>query len=292
LGARSGTRRICWWREAIRTLHVVTDSSCDIPNALLERYAITLIPMSVDIDGVDYLEGVDITPAEFFEKMARSPDLPKTSQPAPAAFAEAFDALAGKGQVLCVTVSSKLSGTYQSACLATQLSGADVTVFDSLNASLGHGLQVLKACELAAAGRTLDEIVAELTAYRDGLNTLVLLNTLENIVRGGRLSRFQGSVGKVLDIRVLLHNEDGEVVLLEKVHGRRKLMERALQTLRELRPDLSGRDVGITHFSNREDTDTLVRAVIECCHPRGFVINEMGSSMAAYAGEGGIILSF
>jgi DegV family protein with EDD domain len=277
---------------AIHTLNVVTDSSCDLPGALITRYAIGVIPMSVDIDGVDYREGVDITPAEFFEKMARSPELPKTSQPAPAAFAEAFDARAGEGQVLCVTVSSKLSGTYQSACLAAGLSEADVTVFDTLNASLGHGLQVLKACELAAAGRALDEIVAQLTAYRDGLNTLVLLNTLENIVRGGRLSRFQGSIGKVLDIRVLLHNEIGEVVLLEKVHGRRKLIERALQRLRELRPDLSGRDVGITHFHNREDAETLMRAITECCHPRGFVINEMGSSMATYAGEGGIILSF
>jgi DegV family protein with EDD domain len=270
----------------------VTDSSCDVPKELLQRCGVTVIPMSVDIDGADYREGVDLTPTEFFEKMARSADLPKTSQPAPAAFTEAFGSLAGEEQVICITVSSKLSGTYQSACLAAQLSGADVTVFDTLNASLGHGLQVLKACELARAGRSVKEIIAALTEYRDGLNTLVLLNTLENIVRGGRLSRFQGSVGKILDIRVLLHNEDGEVVVLEKVHGRRRLIERAVRRVRELRPDLSGRDVGITHFNNLEDARSLMDAVGECCHPRGFVINQMGSSMATYAGEGGIILSF
>jgi DegV family protein with EDD domain len=270
----------------------VTDSSCDLPNELLARYDIKVVPMRVDIGGAHYLERVDITPGEFFEKMARSPELPKTSQPAPAAFEDAFEALPADDRALCVTVSSKLSGTYQSACVAAELSGARVTVFDTLNASLGHGLQVLKACELAATGRGIGDIVAELTAYRDGLNTLVLLNTLENIVRGGRLSRFQGSVSKVLDIRVLLHNEDGEVVLLEKVHGRRRLIERALERLRRLRPDLSGRDVGITHFNNLEDTRTLQRAVSECCHPRGFVVNEMGTSMATYAGEGGVILSF
>jgi DegV family protein with EDD domain len=224
--------------------------------------------------------------------MAASPELPKTSQPSPAAFQEVFDALGTDGPIICVTVSSKLSGTHQSACIAAQLSGADVTVFDTLNASLGHGLQVLKACELLDAGCSVAEIVEALTVYRDGTNTLVLLNTLENIVRGGRLSRFQGSVSKVLDIRALLHNEEGSVVMLEKVHGHQRLLERALARMQGMRPDLSGRLVGITHFNNIEDVEALRAAVTQCRHPRGFVINEMGTSMATYAGEGGIILSF
>ena len=271
---------------------IVTDSSCDLPKDLLERWDIAVVPMAVEIDGVDYIEGVDITPGEFFGKMARSAQLPKTSQPSPAAFEETFEALTTDGPILCLTVSSKLSGTFQSAGLAAGLSGADVTVFDTLNASIGHGLQVLKACELVAAGRSMCEVVAELTAYRDSLNTLVLLNTLENIVKGGRLSRFQGSVSKVLDIRVLLHNEAGEVVLLEKVRGRRKLMERAVARMRDLRPDLSDREVGITHCDNREDMESLRASITACCHPRGFVVNEMGAAMATYAGGGGIIVSF
>ncbi len=271
---------------------IVTDSSCDLPKGLLERWGVAVVPMAVEIDGVDYLEGVDITPAEFLAKMSHSAQLPKTSQPSPAAFEETFEALGADGPILCLTVSSKLSGTYQTAGLAAALSGADVTVFDTLSASIGHGLQVLTACELAAAGRPVPEIVAELTAYRDSLNTLVLLNTLENIVRGGRLSRFQGSVSKVLDIRVLLHNDEGEVVLLEKVHGRRRLMERAMARMRDLRPDLSDREVGITHCGNLEDVEALRASITECCHPRGLVVNEMGAAMATYAGEGGIIVSF
>lgn len=273
-------------------IHIVTDSSCDLPRELIERHGITVIPMSVDIGGAEFREGVDITPGQFYAKMASSPDLPKTSQPPPAAFEEAFEALAADGPVLCIDVSSKLSGTYQSACLAADLSGADVTVFDTLNASLGHGLQVLKACELAEAGHTVPEIVAALATYRDEMNTLVLLNTLENIVKGGRLSRFQGSVGKVLDIRVLLNADEGEVVLLEKVHGHRRLLERALVRLQELHPDLSDRDVGITHFNNLADAESLRDSIAECCHPRAFIINEMGTSMATYAGEGGLIVSF
>lgn len=273
-------------------LQVVTDSSCDLPEELIERCGISVVPLEVDIDGDVFREGVDITPHEFYEKMAHSTELPKTSQPSPAVFAEAFRALSARGPVICITISSKLSGTYQSACLGRDLSGADVTVFDSLTGSLGLGLQVLRVCELAKAGRTPSEAVAALTKYRDEMTTLILLNTLENIVRGGRLSRFQGSVSKILDIRVLLRDQEGEVVLLEKVHGRKKLMDRAVQTMCGLWPDMSDRDVGITHFNNPADAEALRQALLERCHPRDVVVNDMGSTMATYAGEGGMIVSF
>jgi DegV family protein with EDD domain len=273
-------------------LQVVTDSSCDLPKGLVERCGVTVVPLEVDIDGEVLREGADITPQEFHERMARSAELPKTSQPSPAAFAEAFAACAARGPVLCVTLSSKLSGTHQSACLGRDLSGADVTVFDSLTTSLGLGLQVLKACELAEAGRTPAETVAALEPYRDGMTTLVLLNTLENIVKGGRLSTFQGGVSKVLDIRVLLRDRDGEVVVLEKVHGRKKLIDRAVQTACGLCPDMSDRDVGITHVDNHADAEALRQALSERCHPRGFIVNDMGASLATYAGAGGIIVAF
>ena len=277
---------------AIRTLHVVTDSSCDLPKELLEAHGITVVPLEVDVDGQIFREGVDLTPQVYWAKLAQAAELPKTSQPSPAAWADTFDALTVTGPVLCITVSSKLSGTYQSACLARDLTHADVTLFDSLTASLGLGLQVLRACELAEAGRTAAEVVAELTPYRDEMLTLVLLNTLENIVRGGRLNSFQGSLSKILDIRALLSSKDGEVVLLERVHGHRRLLERAVERACDRWPDMSGRDVGITHFDNLADAEALKKALTERCHPRDFIINPMGSSMATYAGAGGMIVSF
>ena len=279
-------------KGAIHTLQVVTDSSCDMPKELLERYGISVVALEVDIDGEVFREGVDLTPREFYKKMARSAELPKTSQPSPAAFAEAFSERSARGPVICITISSGLSGTYQSACLGRDLSGADVTVFDSLTGSLGLGLQVLRACDLAKARRTADEVVAQLTRYRDEMTTLILLNTLENIVKGGRLSKFQGSLSKVLDIRVLLRDREGAVVLLEKVHGHRKLLHRAVQTACGVWPDMSGRDVGITHFNNAVDAEALRQALSEQCHPRDFIVNDMGSTMATYAGEGGMIVSF
>lgn len=276
----------------IPTLQVVSDSTCDVPEELLRECDVVTVSVPIDIDGTEFHEGVDITTPEFYERMARSTALPKTSQPSPAAFAECFREVATKGQVICLTVTSKLSGTYQSAFLGAELSGADVTVFDSLTASVGHGLQVLRACELAKAGRTAAEALVALTEYRNSLTTLVLLDTLENIVKGGRLTKMQWSLSKILDIRVLLRDDDGEIAVLAKVRGTHRLMERALQTIVGIRPDLSDRDVGISHFRNPDGVEALKRALTERSHPRQFIVNDMGPAMATYAGEGGIVVAF
>jgi DegV family protein with EDD domain len=279
-------------KEELFMLQVVTDSSCDLPEELIKKHHIRVVPLTVNIDDNNYLEGVDITPEEFYKKMAQSVKLPKTSQPPPAVFAQTFRELSRWGQVLCLTISSKLSGTYQSACLGRELSGVDVTVFDTLAGSLGHGLQVLKACNLAKAGCLIDEIMTELDRYRKEMKILILLNTLENIVKGGRLSKFQGNLAKILNIKLLLHNVDGEVVLLEKVRGQKKFLNRVIETIQGFCPDLTGRDIGITHFKNPEDVEIIRQILKEKCNPRDFLINSMGPTMATYAGEGGIIISF
>lgn len=273
-------------------LQIVTDSSCDLPKELINKFNIKVVPLTINIDDKIYKEGVDITPEGFYEKMAQSARLPKTSQPPPAAFVEAFREGSNHGQVICLTISSKLSGTYQSACLAQELSGVDVSVFDTLAGSLGHGLQILKACELAKAGCTAREVMAELHKYRDEMKILVLLNTLENIVKGGRLSSFHGSLARILDIRLILHNVDGSVGLLEKVRGKKKFMEHVLKNIKEFCPDMTNRNVGITHFNNPIDAEIIKQNLKEECSPNDIIIHTMGSTMATYAGEGGMIVSF
>lgn len=274
-------------------IHIVTDSCVDLPENVLEEYDIRIVPLMIRVNGKEYTEGVDITPQEFYREMAVSPELPKTSQPAPALFAQVFKELSGAGKVLCLTISSYLSGCFNAANLGKELSGnQNVTVFDTLGASIGQGLQVLKAAELIEAGLPLDTILGHLTRMRDEMKFLILLDTLENIVKGGRLSRFEGSIAKILDIKVILHNVQGQVEILEKVRGHRKFMQRAVGLLGGYCQDFSNRMIGITHVNNLPDAQILAEEIKERYHPKGILINDMGATISTYAGKSGMIVAF
>lgn len=273
-------------------VQIITDSSSDLPEELIKEYDIRVVPLTITIDDHEYAEGVDIKPLEFYREMAKASSLPKTSQPSPASFVQAFNDLAHKGELLCLTISSKLSGTYQSACLGKELTDLKVSIFDTLGGSLGHGLQILRAAELAKQGLSLNEILEKLAIYRDEMNILVLLDTLENIVKGGRLSKFQGSLAKLLDLKILLQGVEGSVEMLEKIRGKKKFYQRVLDIIGERREDFSDRIFGITHVDNMEDAEYLRKEIIARYNPQGVIINYMGATMGTYAGQGGIIISF
>ena len=278
-------------------IQVITDSAADLPAEIVEKHNITVVPLTVYIDGKEYADGIDISTQEFYKKMAGTKELPKTSQPSAASFIKVFQELESKGELLCINISSKLSGTYQTACLARKLSGVNVAVFDSWAATLGQGLQVIKAALLAEKGMSRDHIIQILTEYKKGLTHYVLLDTLENVVKGGRLSKFQGSLAKLLNIKVLLTGVEGAVVILDKIHGRKKafqrIMERMGEKLREAK-DIPTRLFGISHCNNLKDAEMLKSQIIKDFNVKDeqFIINEMGATIATYAGEGGMVISF
>lgn len=274
-------------------LRIVTDSSSDLPKELIEKHRIEVVPLKVLVGGREYTEGVDITPQEFYQKMLASSTLPKTSQPAPASFAQAFSKLSAQGdRILCLTISSKLSGTYQSACTGNDLSGNKAVVFDTLAGSLGHGLQLLKAAKWSAQGCSLEDIVKGLEAFQKEMSILILLDTLENIVKGGRLSKFQGSLAKVLNIKVLLEGVEGAVELKRKVRGRKRFLDYVIKVIGQKQRDFEELTFAITHVDNLEDAEFLKEAILKNYRPKGVIINAMGPTMATYAGKNGMIVSF
>jgi DegV family protein with EDD domain len=276
-----------------KMIRIITDSSADLPKELIEKYDITVVPLTINIDNHDYLEGIDLTPQEFFTKMFSTEELPKTSQPSPATFADAFSKFSLADDLLCLTISSGLSGTYQSACIGKDLSNANVTVFDTLAGSLGHGLQIIRAAELAQNGHTKEEIVANLADYREKMNILILLDTLENIVKGGRLGKFQGSLAKILHIKVILERvTGGKVEILEKVRGKKRFQKRTLEIIRQRETDFSTITFGITHTGNVEEAEAIKQELIQQFHPKEVIINYMGATMGTYAGKDGMIISF
>lgn len=277
---------------------IVTDSSCDLPEEIIERYSIHVVPLKITIDGNEYIEKQDITAEKFTEMMIASDNLPKTAQPSPGEFCEVFNELTtgdNEGnEVICITISSGLSGTYQSASLGKDLAeaGNKITIFDSLAASLGHGLYVLKAAQMAEEEYKREKIVEELTSYREQMEIFILLDTLENIVKGGRLSKFKGSMAGILNIKVLLEGIDGKVHELEKVRGRKKFLRRFLDVVGERRQDFSATIFGITHVNNREDAEYIKEELIKRYNPKDVIINTIGATVGTYAGNGGMVICF
>ncbi|HHV65167.1 MAG TPA: DegV family protein [Peptococcaceae bacterium] len=274
-------------------IHVVTDSCVDLPAHLLKQYNIRVVPLSIRVNGKEFMEGVNITPREFYREMAASVQLPQTSQPTPAQFANVFKELAGKGKVLCLTISSKLSGSYGSAVLGKEIAGnSNVTVFDTLAASIGQGLQVIKAAQLINSGLSLEHVLEFLHKMREEMKFIILLDTLENIVKGGRLSKFQGSIAKLLNIKVILHNVKGSVEVLEKVRGKNKSLQRVIDLLGERCEDFSSKIIGITHVDNLEDAEHLAQEIKVRYQPQDVLVHEMGATISTYAGKAGLIVAF
>jgi len=276
-------------------IHIVTDSSCDLPEEYLKKHNISIVPLTIRFDDdKEYREKIDITPEEFYKKMAASSTLPKTAQPSPASFLKVFEEVAEPGdEILCITISSKLSGTFQSANLAKNMTSIPVTVFDSLAASPGHALQIMRAVELRDSGHSIDEIIADLTNFRDNeMRIFIYLKTVENIVKGGRITRFQGTLAKIMNIKLICEGIKGEVVPLEKVRGEKRALERLISLIGQQKNDFSDTVFYITHTENPEDAEFIKSELVKRYKPRQVLIYEIGPTVGTYTGPGGIVLTF
>jgi len=269
---------------------VVTDSSCDLPGNCINELDIRMVPMNVDIDGTEYKERINLEPHVFWEKMRQSVNLPKTSQPSPLEFEEEFLKIEKEGNTpLCITISSKLSGTYQSAFMASKMMKEEITLFDSLAGSLSHGVQVLKAARMARDGANKEEILQILSKYRKAVKIIIPLFTVENIVKGGRLNKFQGGIVKLLNIKVIAEGIDGAVNVRKKVRGRKRFFEEISNIIQTLKPE-SYKILGITHVDNLDDAKRF-KDEMEQLYDNEVIINDMGPVMATYAGDKGMILA-
>ncbi len=282
---------------ALMMVRVITDTSCDLPEAELDKYHIDMMPLKITFeDGHTFLDRFEISPAMFIEKMQSSKSLPKTSAPDPAALVACFEkGLREAGQVLFVSLSSGLSSTYQTAMLASQMVGSDnIRVFDTLTASLGTGIAAINAACMAARGFSLGTIVEQLSNLRKNREVLFTLDTLENVVKGGRLSKLQGMAGNVLNIKPILRgNHQGVPEVVEKVRGRKKALNCLVNMLGELLGDtVQEKLIGISHVACPEDAAKLAGAITDKYHPKKeIIIAEMGATIGTYAGVGGLMVN-
>ncbi len=209
-------------------VRIVTDSSADLPADEVERLGVEVVPLSIRFGTDEYTDGVDLSVAQFYDKLASSADLPETAAPAPGAFEAAFrrQAQAGADAVVCINLSSGLSATIQSAQNAAKgAEDLDVRVVDSHSITSGLGTQVTLAAEAAAAGAGADEIVALVEGLVGRTHVFGALDTLDNLKKGGRIGGAQALLGSLLSIKPLLDISSGEVAEAGKARTRRKALE-------------------------------------------------------------------
>ena len=220
------------------SIRIVTDSNCDLPQEVVDRYSIVIVPFYINVGTQSYLDGVEMSHAEFYEGLPTFRTQPTTSVPGPGTLVEIYEKLAAEGasHVLSIHIGASLSAMANSARLASEETDAvPVTVLDSGNLTLGTGLQVVAAARAAAEGRSLDEIVALVEDMAGRTYCFAALDTLEVLRRSGRLSRFQWGLGAALRIKPILKMNDGEVDM-ERVRTQRRSLARVIELVEELGP--------------------------------------------------------
>ena len=201
-------------------VRIVTDSTVDIAEQY--RNDFTVVPLTVSFGETVYIDGVTLNKQDFYQKLVSSAELPKTSQATPDAFGKVFRELQEKGEeAVVITVSSRLSGTYQSACIAAE-DYPNIRVVDSMNVSIASGVLAEYALRCAADGMGLDELAQHLTQKRDEIGLVAMVDTLDYLKKGGRISGAAALAGGVLNIKPVITVNGGEIAILGKARGSKK----------------------------------------------------------------------
>ena len=278
------------------SVRVITDSASDILPG--EYEGLVVLPLSVTFGATTYEDGVDLTHERFYELLVEEDELPKTGQVNPFAFAQAIEEAHEAGdEVVIVTLSSKLSGTNQSALAAAAEAKGVVRVVDSLNVCVGERVLVEYALRLVARGLGAVEIADELVRARERVRVVGLLDTLEYLRRGGRISAAAGAVGELLSIKPVIAIEDGEVVLLGKARGSKN----GRNLLNEQVRGAGGIDFGMpVALGYAGLSDKLLRKYIDDSRelwaagfPDGNLpVHTVGATIGTHVGPGAIALAF
>ncbi|CAM4439475.1 DegV family protein [Paenibacillus phoenicis] len=269
------------------SIKIFADSTCDLPAEWIAQYDIGIVPLYVTFSEQTYKDGIDLTVPELYRKVDETGKLPKTAAPSPADFIEAFRPHIEEGRrILYISLSSELSSTYQNALIAAdEFAEGMVTVFDSLNLSTGIGLQVMKAVNAAAEGKSVEEIVALLTAVRPQVETEFVIDSLDYLYKGGRCSGMQNIVGSLLKIRPVIKVENGKMTPAYKIRGSREkaldqLLNNALSHLSEMDKDL----IFVTHSLADEDAKVLKEALEAKTNARQVAVSNAGCVISSHCG--------
>jgi DegV family protein with EDD domain len=272
------------------SIAIMTDSDASLPAEVAARYEIPQVPITVHFGDEMFRTGVDIDDHQLFERINREGQLPTTAAPSPGDFAEYYERALEKGaeSIICFCVSSEVSATYQAAVSATELlTGADITVVDTLSLSMGQGFIVLAAAEAAQAGASKQEIIDAALAVRERTFLYAALSTLKYLAMSGRVGHLAAGMASVLNIKPILTIRDGKLDMLEKVRTQRKSWARAFELAEQAAEGHPIERLAILHVDALEDARHFQELLCEriACPPE-IILAELTAGLSVHAGAG------
>ncbi len=274
---------------------IIVDSSCELPVELIEDPHFCSIPFGLEVGGTQYVDDSKLDVEELLRAIADCPTCPKSSCPSPQLFLENMEGEAQR--IYIVTISSNLSGCYNSAVLAKsmyeeQYSDKKIAIIDSLSASGGETQIALLAHELEKEGKSFEEIEAQLNQYRDAMETTFVLDNIETLRKNGRLSRVKALVATSLNIKPVLAADNGTIVQIGQGIGMKKALNKLVDVIIKNGGELSKKRIIISHCNNAMRAEEVKKMLQAKVHAPNIVIMATKGLSSLYANDGGIIVTY
>lgn len=273
------------------TVKIVTDSTADLPVLLAQELGITVVPVYVRFGQKVYRDRIDISEAEFYQKLVEDPVHPTTSQPSPADFADVYKKLSREAdEIVSIQVTSKLSGTYNSALQGRELAemGHPIEVVDSLSISMGLGLIAITAAKAAMAGESLQAVMEEIRQCIPCIRLLGVFDTLKYLLLGGRIGKAKALLGSVLNVKPLLTMRDGELLPAGLARTRSKGIDRLFDLVKNA---LNIQELAIVHSTSPDEAGSLKERIASIFDRERIHIARLGPALGVHGGPGALILA-
>ena len=275
-------------------IKLIIDSVSDLPIDFKFKDDITIVPLSVNFENETYKDGIELNSKDFFEKLKKSKKLPTTSQVNPGEFIEIFEKeLKEYDHLIVITLSSKMSGTYSAAVSAKEYLDSDkITIIDSEGVSFGFGMICMEVLTLIKEGKDLNYILKEVDLLKSKIVNIIIVDTLEYLQKGGRLTAAEAFIGSMLKLKPILTIKNGSLIPVDKVRGRKKAISWVFKYLSDNEIDLNNKKVGVYNASDADFMDEIIDEIIGKYPLAKIIKSEVGSVVGTHSGPGAIGISF
>lgn len=280
------------WGYIMNKIKILADSGCDLDQDYTDKIGVEILPFLVELDGVTYLDRQSLTPREYFKLLSNTKSQAFTAQVTPIKFEDTFKKYLDQGyEVVYIGMSSTMTGTFHSACVAQRSLGSDsVHVFDSKGGSTGYGFLVDIAAKMVSSGCTVDELFAKLQHMKDYLVTYLTVGDLGRLRASGRLSKGAAIVGEIFNIIPILKLVNGNVAVQEKVRGPKSVIKYMMKEMEEKGDRISDQVIPLAYADEQgyELCMMLKKAIEDKYGVKDFFITEVGMSIGSHTGSGAI----